>query len=122
MRPHLCDNKYPLPPLLSDAIHLMLEKGEREREKGGGESAPLTPSFPLAKAELVVFVTPIPCMLYMCVCVYIIYIEETHTQIYISKIHYLLFPPTPLQEVDIIINIVQLKTWKNKTQKEKRGG
>lgn len=60
-------------------------------------------------------------MLYMCVCVYIIYIEETHTQIYITTIHYLLFPPTPLQEVEIIINIVQLKTWKNKTQKEKWG-
>lgn len=88
--------------------------GEREH--------PSPPSFPLAKTELVVFVTPIPCILYMCVCVYIIYIEETHTQIYISTIHYLLFPPTPLQEVEIIINIVQLKTWKKKqTQKEKWG-
>lgn len=84
------------------------------------ESTLLTPSFPLAKAELLVFVTPIPLILYMCVCVYIIY-RETHTQIYISKIHYLLFPPTPLQEVEIIIIIVQLKTWKNKTQKENWG-
>lgn len=94
--------------------------GEKRGKRGERESTLLTPCFPLAKAELLVFVTPIPLILYMCVCVYIIY-RETHTQIYISKIHYLLFPPTPLQEVEIIIIIVQLKTWKNKTQKENWG-
>lgn len=97
MHPHLCDNKYPLPPWLSDAIHLMLEKegGRVERE-----STLLTPSFPLAKAELLVFVTPIPLILYMCVCVHYI---ETHTQIYISKIHYLLFPPPPSKKWRLLL-------------------